>query len=162
MGTAIVDTGTYLMYGPSEHVHRMLPHSLPNCDDYAAMPTRTFDFEDELRNVFSLSLKPQDYVVKFSANKNEECVIGLSPDRENVWTLGQAFLRSFYTLFDRERDRIGFANLPHTAITHLKNDERDKKMGNWGESPVQLMMMRANNTFGVTQNNTEVGPEPIE
>jgi len=39
-----------------------------------------------------------------------DCVLGLAPDTEDTgWTLGQVFLKSFLTVFDREGGgRIGF------------------------------------------------------
>ena len=38
----------------------------------------------------------------------KDCVIGIGPDNDPGWTLGQVFLRSFYTVFDRDTDRVGF------------------------------------------------------
>ena len=35
-------------------------------------------------------------------------MIGIGPDNDPGWTLGQVFLRSFYTVFDRDTDRVGF------------------------------------------------------
>lgn len=39
-----------------------------------------------------------------------DCVLGLAPDTEDSgWTLGQVFLKSFLTVFDREGGgRVGF------------------------------------------------------
>lgn len=37
-----------------------------------------------------------------------DCVMGIAPDADTGWTFGQVFLRSFYTVFDRDTDRIGF------------------------------------------------------
>ena len=68
--------------------------------------------------------------------------------------------QQFHYLF--LQDRIGFARLPHTGITHLSNDERDQKRKVYDEAPM-MMMLRANNTLnGVGTGNITLGPEPIE
>lgn len=38
-----------------------------------------------------------------------ECVTGIAPDEDVIWTFGQVFLRSFYTVFDRDANRVGLA-----------------------------------------------------
>eukprot|EP00466_Bigelowiella_natans_P003684 jgi/Bigna1/83987/fgenesh1_pg.120_\ len=62
----------------------------------------TFTFRvGEGEEPVSMTLKPIDYILKFEISGNEDCVVGISPDKDTIWTLGQVFLRSFYTLFDR-------------------------------------------------------------
>lgn len=39
----------------------------------------------------------------------KECVTGIAPDEDVIWTFGQVMLRSFYTVFDRDENRIGLA-----------------------------------------------------
>ena len=56
---------------------------------------------------------------QFQIGTHDECVVGVSPDKDTIWTLGQVFLRSFYTVFDRDADRIGFARLPRTSFQAL-------------------------------------------
>jgi Eukaryotic aspartyl protease len=38
-----------------------------------------------------------------------DCVTGIAPDKDTIWTFGQVFLRNYYAVFDRGVDRIGFA-----------------------------------------------------
>lgn len=115
---AIVDTGTYLLYGPGAAVRKMLrPARFAGCSTYERLPTFTFDFKVGSGSPpVKLHLKPIDYVLKFTNEGKEECVTGISPDRDVIWTLGQVFLRSFYTVFDRDLNRIGFARLPRTQF----------------------------------------------
>jgi len=122
--SAIVDTGTYLIYGPQAAVRSMLStgdattHTTA-CSDYTQMPDFLFDFyAGESRPPVTLTLSPTDYVLKFSVEGNgaPECVVGVSPDDDTIWTLGQVFLRSYYTLFDRDVDRVGFARIPRQGF----------------------------------------------
>ena len=56
---------------------------------------------------------------KDSSKCTKDCVIGIGPDNDSGWTLGQVFLRSFYTVFDRDTDRVGF----------IRNNPRAKHPG---------------------------------
>jgi hypothetical protein len=122
---AIVDTGTYLVYGPSSQVAAMMDRSLNGCD-LAGLPDLHFDFHVRAGEPpQTVTLKPIDYVLKFRNDGRDECVMGVSPDADTIWTLGQVFLRSFYTVFDRDENRIGFARLPRTNFRALTGVNRD-------------------------------------
>lgn len=117
---AIVDTGTYLVYGPQEQVNGMLSSTMSGCQQYTSMPEVTFDFAVAPGDApVSVTLRPIDYILKFRVSGNDDCVVGISPDKDTIWTLGQVFLRSFYTLFDRDEDRVGFARIPRSNFVPL-------------------------------------------
>jgi len=122
---AIVDTGTYLLYGPGRLVRKMLkPGRFAGCRNYQNLPDFTFDFRVGGDSpAVKLTLRPIDYVLKFTNEGKDECVTGISPDRDSMWTLGQVFLRSFYTVFDRDQNRIGFARLPRTQFQAINAHE---------------------------------------
>lgn len=120
---AIVDTGTYLLYGPSAQVHRIINGGISDCSDYTQMPNIIFDFDMGYNNApLSLTLRPIDYILKFQMNQRDDCVVGISPDQDTIWTLGQVFLRSFYTIFDRDSDRVGFAHLERDHFEPITGD----------------------------------------
>lgn len=133
---AIVDTGTYLIYGPRADVTGALGDvEMSSCADIRQLPKITFVFYagDDTQPA-RLTLHPHDYVLEFhiandgATNCNDprtradstkcraDCVIGIGPDNDSGWTLGQVFLRSFYTVFDRDTDRIGFVRSNPSAI----------------------------------------------
>jgi Eukaryotic aspartyl protease len=109
---AIVDTGTYLIYGPESQVTSMVSSQLRGCGAHKNMPSFTFTFVTDEGQDVDLTLNPIDYILKFDIQSRKECVVGISPDKDTLWTLGQVFLRSFYTVFDRDQNRIGFARIP--------------------------------------------------
>jgi len=111
----IIDTGTYLIYGPEEQFRRVLKDvEVNSCDDRANLPNIILEIiglkdDSGLDQVVELVLTPDDYVLEFDMNGVTDCVMGLAPDTEDTgWTLGQVFLKSFLTVFDREEGRIGF------------------------------------------------------
>mmetsp|Transcript_31017 Transcript_31017/g.60500 ORF Transcript_31017/g.60500 Transcript_31017/m.60500 type:complete len:489 (+) Transcript_31017:104-1570(+) len=123
----IVDTGTYLIYGPDNQFARTGIKDIDSCADYKNMPTMHFDFLSDIGEQVTLSLEPTDYILKFKMDANtDECAVGMSPDRDTLWTLGQVFLRAFYTVFDRDDDRIGFAPLGRRAFTAIHSSSDDK------------------------------------
>lgn len=62
---SIVDTGTYLIYGPQDKINALLQDNvLESCDDIAKMPDIYFEFEGESGN-FELKLTPEQYILHF-------------------------------------------------------------------------------------------------
>ncbi|GFO36745.1 gastricsin-like [Plakobranchus ocellatus] len=62
-----------------------------------------------------LSLSSEDYVIKMDGR----CLSGFATKRgmlrdgQRFWTLGDVFMRGFYTQFDKGNRRIGFAQAKH-------------------------------------------------
>jgi len=136
MCRAIVDTGTYLVYGPAADVKGALRDiQATACDRLPALPSLTFRLHAPSApgGTVDVTLSPADYTLQFRvpapgvppdecnaaqwgggagvdpARCVADCVTGIAPDADTLWTLGQVFLRNLYTVFDRTRDRIGFA-----------------------------------------------------
>lgn len=122
---AIIDTGTYLVYTSKFFQTPAAWGSFSHCGHTSALPNITFTFRtDGVRDripgtlaadsgrTVSLTLEPREYVLKFDNSRSkEDCVVGISPDKDAVFTLGQVFLRSYYALFDRDENRIGFSKI---------------------------------------------------
>lgn len=133
---AIIDTGTYLIYGPRGDVTGTLGEvQVDACQDLRSLPSITFVlYAGEDAAPARLTLHPHDYTLEFhlpvdgASDCNDpdvrrdrskcraDCVVGIGPDNDTGWTLGQVFLRSFYTVFDRDKNRVGFVRSnPHAV-----------------------------------------------
>jgi len=106
----IVDTGTTLIV-PPDAINTAIINAIgtvnANCNGVANLPTLYFSF-----NGVTLALPSSTYVLKHSATN---CELGFPAigggTTDNSWILGDAFIRNFYTIFDRSQNRVGFATL---------------------------------------------------
>jgi len=101
-----IDTGHSLISGPPDFVNGFKDRVSPSdgsCSSTDDMPDMVFDFDGN-----HLVMKPGDYLVKMAG----KCVPGIRerpPRNGHDYVFGEHFLRSFYTIFDREKDRVGFS-----------------------------------------------------
>jgi len=122
---AVVDTGTSLLTGPTEEMTRVLEkiriHS--DCTRISQLPPITYVLTDR-NGEHHLTLEPEFYVVKSSSVLDEDLsqpryckpgfmALDVPAPRGPLWILGDVFMRKFYTVFDRDRDMIGFAVARH-------------------------------------------------
>lgn len=115
---AIVDSGTSILTGPSDIVAQLAEsigakeiiagEYLVACD-YDNLP----DFKFEIDSKF-YTLSPEDYLIP----DGDLCLLGmmgLDIPRPTgpLWILGDVFMRKYYTVFDQENEKVGFALANH-------------------------------------------------
>jgi cathepsin D len=107
----IVDTGTSLIAGPQNAVQQILDQVKvdPKCSNIASLPDVAFTI-----NNVEYVLTPNDYVLKVSELGETECVAGfmgidLPPQMGPLWILGDVFISTYTTVFDKGNLQVGFA-----------------------------------------------------
>ena len=88
----VLDTGTFLIYGPRYVVEEYFTSLSNECKHKAALPNIVFMFSQG-DSLLEVVLTPEDYVIEFEMNGQVECVIGITADDSDDWTFGQVFLR---------------------------------------------------------------------
>jgi len=118
--SAIVDTGTSLLTGPTDEIEKLQKligatslisgEYIIDCNKVKDLPDIDFVLGG---NTFTL--KGEDYILKESQGLVDICISGfmaLDVDIDGpAWILGDVFMGKFYTEFDLGNNRVGFANL---------------------------------------------------
>jgi hypothetical protein len=114
-----VDTGTSLMAGPTDVVNEIISrlNVSSGCENYNALPDVGFVVGDHV-----LNLQPEDYVDR----GDDGCSVALMtmdvpPPKGPLFIFGDPFLRKYYTVYDRENLKVGFALARHPGGPSREN-----------------------------------------
>jgi len=106
-----VDTGTSLLAGPTDVVASLVEklQVADDCSNLDSLPDLGFIVGNHI-----LNLKAEDYVARHSTG----CALGLMsldipPPKGPLFIFGDPFLRKYFTVYDRENMRVGFALAKH-------------------------------------------------
>jgi len=111
----IVDTGTSVIVGPSKVVDEMTKafgkgrEKQVDCALVPTLPTLDFVIKGD-----KYTLTGKDYILQVDQGGKSQCIVGiigldLPPQLGEAFILGDSFIKTFYTHFDVENKRVGFA-----------------------------------------------------
>lgn len=110
---AVLDSGTSQIAGPTALIVAIVEKIdvAKDCSNLASLPPISILVGDSV-----LDLGPEDYV----DNANGECELALMPmdvppPQGPLVVLGEPFLRKYYTVYDFDERRVGFATASHDA-----------------------------------------------
>lgn len=137
----VVDTGTSLLAGPSEHVALIVWKIMGNriagemidmgmvidmdCSMVDKLPAISFTFAGK-----DFELGPDFYMIRSTGDHGkEECSLGIqSLGAGAPWILGDPFLRKYYTIWDAEQQRVGFATASESVGFSLEEAAQQAKL----------------------------------
>lgn len=114
----VVDTGTSLIAGPPAVVNPIIAkvNATPNCSNIHELPDIAFTvaLADGKMKDFVLTPRQYTYRVSFKDGTPDQCQCGLfafdaGEGLMNLWILGDPFIRSYFTVFNRGDNLLQFA-----------------------------------------------------
>jgi len=106
----VVDTGTSVLAGPVSSVNKLIQpigNVSADCSNVDQLPTISITLNGK-----DFELGPEFYVLRGTdENGAVQCQLGIEGVNAGVpiWILGDPFLRKYYTVWDEEQNRVGFA-----------------------------------------------------
>jgi hypothetical protein len=104
----VPDTGTRILAGPksmADPIIQQIGHVAKDCSNVDKLPTISFTLSGK-----DFDLGPEFYVLQYSISGKKHCKLGIEGDRDMPnWILGTPFLRKYYTVWDADQQRVGFA-----------------------------------------------------
>lgn len=117
----VVDTGTSLIAGPPSTVDKLINKIgkvEDDCSNVDKLPVITFSFSTGWTGSKDFELGPDFYVLRVKDDQGKEhCQLGIQGMDAGVpiWILGDTFLRKYYTVWDADQQRVGFAMAKQAA-----------------------------------------------
>jgi hypothetical protein len=111
-----VDTGTSELAGPTDTINKL--QSLLNvdgdCSEAKNLPNLGFAVKGETGKPKIFSLSPKDYASSSASGCSLSLMsLDVPPPKGPLFVFGIPFLQKYYTVYDHEKSRVGFAVAKH-------------------------------------------------
>jgi cathepsin D len=121
---AAVDTGTSMLTAPSQAYRKLQNKIKLHCNDLDRVPDLVYVISGK-----EFPIPAREYVLTFTSEGEEDpgmhsddvedCMtafmaMDISAPEGPLWVLGDIFLSRYYSIFDRDHDRVGFARAVHS------------------------------------------------
>jgi len=116
----VVDTGTSILAGPVDAANQLIAkvgNVSADCSNVDKLPTITFSLNTN-SGAKDFDLGPEFYVIRAKDETGkEQCQLGIEGINAGVpiWILGDPFLRNYYTVWDADQKRVGFATAKQSS-----------------------------------------------
>ena len=94
-----------MLLGPQDYIEKIKSAfpSIIDCNEIDTYPNLSLNIDG-----LNYDITPRNYILRFDG---DACSLGLesSPFLKSMFILGDVFLRNYYTHFDYEGSRVGFA-----------------------------------------------------
>lgn len=135
--TAILDTGTTLMYVPQELYHtiidKIVKHTSASLQggSYYDKCTNSAKYESLYLLMGStwMEIPPTSYLYPVGGGW---CMIGFMQNNDHNWLLGDVFLKNFYTIWDNVNSQVGIGPHKTSASTWVTTSTMSTPKANFG------------------------------
>jgi len=111
----VIDTGTSIIAGPPyilDPVINAIGNVSLDCSNVKSLPPIAFSLSGHY-----LEIPASVYVIQYTTNSGVQCILGIESSWEiaPLLILGDPFLRQYYSVYDRDKNVVGFAKAKHPA-----------------------------------------------
>ncbi|CAG9320683.1 PGA_2 [Blepharisma stoltei] len=153
---AIITPGTSFILGPTDIINDILKrlHNNYNCfgfNDKDLSCNCNSNYPDFILQISGVkfTVKPTAYLMKSGLFCVPTFDYSAIPNISNAWVLGDPFLRRFYSLYDMDNMKIGFATVGHTSQISYNNSSSSNSSGSGSSG--------TNSTSGSNSTNSGSG-----
>lgn len=136
---AVLDTGTSLNTGPTKGLATLMNeiNIVEDCSNAHTLPVITYVLKDS-KGTHNFTLEPEFYVLSDDDDAGDDTTVradtkscssgfmslDIPKPKGPLWILGNVFMQKYFTLYDRDNDRVGMAVASRSSTSMMAQRER--------------------------------------